>query len=592
MKLRLTAGYLLAALPFASTPLAACAASAVTVGPQMIYDDAMRNGWQSGGWRSTSDLANTSPVHTQSRSIAVNTLAGWGAFAFGAAAPVNTTGLDSLTFWAHGGNAGGQVLQVIAFGSSQPLGDTGVSLPPLKAGQWLRVSVPLSSLNAANTSVAAFAIQPYSDTVTPTFYLDDIVLGPAPDAVVAASAVTATVATLPAPATGPVTPPSPQNLPLPSSLATNPLAPSGNTPATLPSLPPLTIGPMSGLHVSGNKLKNLFGQTVFLHGVNRGGTEAECTRGQDQIFASSGQSFVDQMKAWNINTVRIPLNEHCWLGINAGPANAAYVGAAYRKHVIDLVNLLTSSKNGFAVILDLHWSGPGTALAVGQQPMPDADHSSDFWSSVASTFALNDSVIFDLFNEPWPNFSYGPQSSAMAWQCWLNGGNSCSDPAIPYKTVGMQSLVSTVRATGAGNVIMLGGLQYSNELSQWLTYKPLDIRGNLAAAWHAYSPDNFCSNRACWDISIAPVMDQVPVITGEFGAKPNADGTCGTAALNDLWSFLEGKQQGYLAWVFRAWGGDCSQNFNWSLQASEDGTPTAYGAVYKAHLQGLSGTYP
>jgi aryl-phospho-beta-D-glucosidase BglC (GH1 family) len=39
-----------------------------------------------------------------------------------------------------------------------------------------------------------------------------------------------------------------------------------------------------------------------------------------------------------------------------------------------------------AIILDLHWTAPGTQPATGQMPMPDMDHSLDFWTSVASTF--------------------------------------------------------------------------------------------------------------------------------------------------------------------------------------------------------------
>ena len=46
---------------------------------------------------------------------------------------------------------------------------------------------------------------------------------------------------------------------------------------------------------------------------------------------------------------------------------------------------------------------------------------------------------------------------AAAWQCWLNGGSACS-PGISYTVAGMQTLVNTVRAAGANNVIMLGGL--------------------------------------------------------------------------------------------------------------------------------------
>src|SRR5437899_9521636 len=105
--------------------------------------------------------------------------------------------------------------------------------------------------------------------------------------------------------------------------------------------------------------------------------------------------------------------------------------------------------------------------------MPDLDHSVTFWSQVASAFRGNDAVIFDLFNEPWPD---SQRDSVAAWTCWRDGG-TC--PGVSFQTVGMQTLVNTVRGAGATNVIALGGVQYSNTLTQWLAYKPNDPLGRL-----------------------------------------------------------------------------------------------------------------
>ena len=80
----------------------------------------------------------------------------------------------------------------------------------------------------------------------------------------------------------------------------------------------------------------------------------------------------------------------------------------------------------------------------------------------------------------------------------------------------MQTLVSAVRATGANNVIMLGGLEYANDLTQWLAYKPTDPDHNLVASWHSYN-FNTCSTQSCWTSQIAPVLAQVPVVSGEIG---------------------------------------------------------------------------
>ena len=80
----------------------------------------------------------------------------------------------------------------------------------------------------------------------------------------------------------------------------------------------------------------------------------------------------------------------------------------------------------------------------------------------------------------------------------------------------MQSMVNAVRSTGATNVIMLGGEEYSNDLRQWLSHEPADPDHDLAASWHSYN-FNTCSHRSCWKYQVLPVIAQVPVIAGEIG---------------------------------------------------------------------------
>ncbi len=113
------------------------------------------------------------------------------------------------------------------------------------------------------------------------------------------------------------------------------------------------------------------------------------------------------MKAHNINAVRVPLNEACWNGDSY--VKKAYSGATYRNAVEGYVKRLNA--DGMDVVLDLHWTngvytGPASACssdeATCQKPMPDLAGAIPFWKSVASTFKGNDAVIFDLFNEPYP----------------------------------------------------------------------------------------------------------------------------------------------------------------------------------------------
>lgn len=334
------------------------------------------------------------------------------------------------------------------------------------------------------------------------------------------------------------------------------------------------------LDVSGNSLVDANGNTVVLHGVDRSGTEYQCVQGRGIFAGPDDQASITAMKGWGINAVRIPLNEACWNGESY--VDPAYGGVNYRAAIEAYVNLLNS--NGIVAILDLHWTdgmytGPSrgclSAEATCQKPMPDTAESIPFWSSVAETFKGDDAVIFDLFNEPYPDRALS--SETAAWQCWLNGGSSCL-PGISYGVAGMQTLVNTVRASGANNIVMLGGLAYSNDLSEWLKYEPFDPDHNLVASWHSYSI-NRCNSLSCWTQQVAPVIASVPVIAGEIGEMDCADDY-----IDPLMAYLDSESTSYLAWAWNA-------NFNCStgpgLIANYSGTPTAYGAGYKSHLQSL-----
>lgn len=350
----------------------------------------------------------------------------------------------------------------------------------------------------------------------------------------------------------------------------------------------------SGLHVSGNHILNSSGQVVRPLGVNRAGAEYMCdAAGDNTVFDdganpdSSGRTgaaldtaanaaSIAAFQSWDIQAVRLPLNEDCWLGINGYPA-AQYTAATYQQTIVNYVNLLTS--NNFIVIIDLQWGAPGTTQANKQTPMPDLDHSPALWTSLANTFKSNSSVIFDLFNEPYPANN---SESTQGWTCWRDGSTAASTnpcPEINYAVAGMQTLVNAVRATGATNIIMLGGLQYSNDLLQWLQFEPGDPNHSLAASFHLYN-GNICNTTTCWNSQVAPVAAQVPVITGELG-----QGNCAHDFIDTAMSWLDQQGIGYLGWAWNTY--DCS-SFP-SLISDYSGTPTNYGVGFKQHFIALAG---
>ena len=237
------------------------------------------------------------------------------------------------------------------------------------------------------------------------------------------------------------------------------------------------------------------------------------------------------MRSWGINAVRVPLNEHCWLGL--GDVPAAYSGANYRAAIAAWVATLRAA--GLYVILDLHWSAPPGFPADRQRPMPDRDYAPTFWRQVATTYGKDGAILFDLFNEPYPDNN---KDTAAAWACWRDGG-SCS--GVSYTAAGMQELVTAVRGAGAPNVILLGGVAYSAHLSRWLTYKPTDPQNNLAAAWHIYDFSQ-CNTQTCWDAEAAPVAAQVPLVAGEMG-----EDDCAHGFIDSLMAWSDAHGTGYLA---------------------------------------------
>src|SRR5256884_140911 len=315
------------------------------------------------------------------------------------------------------------------------------------------------------------------------------------------------------------------------------------------------------VHVQGTRLVDSAGRPIRLRGVNRSGTEYACAQGWGMFDGPSDSASVQAIASWKANVVRVPLNETCWLGING--VAPAYSGANYQRAIADYVTRL--NRAGLAVILDLHWSAD-TGKALGQAPMPNRDHTPEFWRQVAAAYKGNDRVIFDLFNEPFPDNN---ADTPEAWRCWRDGG-TCS--GMTFQAAGMQELVDAVRGTGATNVIIVGGVQYTATLSSWVASKPTDPLNNLAASWHVYN-FSWCHTQACWDSQAAPAAQQAPLVLGELGQD---DG--GSAFVSSLMDWMDARQGSYLAWVWDVWG----QKLD--LITSYNGTPTPYGQTFKTRF--------
>lgn len=297
-----------------------------------------------------------------------------------------------------------------------------------------------------------------------------------------------------------------------------------------------------GLRAVGNRIEDRDGNAVFLRGVNRSGTEYQCTKNAGIFDGPSDEASILAMKSWNVNAVRVPLNEYCWRG--GEKVLERYSGCNYKRAIKDYVALL--HRHEIVPILDLHWATPGEIVPTDLYPMPNADHTPEFWRDVARTFMDDDGVIFEPYNEP---FFVPNRDSDAAWQCWRDGCRmTFGGQATTYQAVGMQALVDAIRETGSTHLILLGGVQYSNALSQWLEHQPFDPLGNLGAAWHVYN-FNACSDESCWNDAPARVAAEVPVVATELGQND-----CAGTMISPLMDWLDARGSGYLAWSWNALG--------------------------------------
>jgi endoglucanase len=318
----------------------------------------------------------------------------------------------------------------------------------------------------------------------------------------------------------------------------------------------------SCVYVRGGQLVDGDGHAIRPVGATRSGSEYACVQGWGMFDGPTDDASIAAMTSWNVQIVRIPLNEDCWLGING--VNPQFGGANYRQAIEAYVSRLEA--HGMIVDLDLHWTAPAAISANTQAVMADTDHSTTFWSQVATKYGNDHHVVFELFNEP----------HDISWNCWENG---CTIPAAgtqpAWQAAGMQQLVTAVRSTGASNVVILGGLGWAGDISQWTSHQPRDPLGQEAAAWHIYNFGS-CTDVTCWSAQ-AQSVPGIPVVVTEIGETD-----CGGGFVNPLMSWLDKTGYSYLAWTWDDWAG-CGGP---SLLSSYDGTPNGdYGAAIRAHFR-------
>ncbi len=215
------------------------------------------------------------------------------------------------------------------------------------------------------------------------------------------------------------------------------------------------------------------------------------------------------IRDWHANTIRLPLSQDRWFGKTSEQDDK---GKYYRILVRQVVDAVRAT--GCYVILDLHWSDAGEwGKNIGQHFMPD-ENSVSFWKDVAAAYQNHPCVLFNLYNEP----------HNVGWDIWLKGGQvtekaTRKTPIKTYRAVGMQTLLETVRSTGANNVVIVGGLDWAYDFTGILEGRQLsDPQGNgVLYDNHAYPFKGDTVER--WVARIETAARKLPIMIGEFGAE-------------------------------------------------------------------------
>jgi hypothetical protein len=327
----------------------------------------------------------------------------------------------------------------------------------------------------------------------------------------------------------------------------------------------------SPLHVVGTQILNSQNQPVRLRGVNAASLEWNST-GEGHILKTLNVAIQD----WQVNIIRLPLCQDRWFGKAPEQIDG---GKAYRDLVHQAVD--TCATQSCYIILDLHWSDCNEwGLNIGQHSMPDTN-SLMFWNNFAPVYANQPAVLYDLYNEP----------HDISWDVWLKGGmvtdrpnTRGGGPARTYQAVGMQTLLDAVRATGASNIVIAGGLDWAYDMSGFLGGRQLsDPHGNgVIYANHCY--DNKGDSVDAWIGKLEKAAAKLPVIVSEFGG--NSGPSRRVPADNWLLHVLQAIDDH--RWSFTAW--DLHAAAGPTLISDWNYTPSPRFGVYVK--QELAGTLP
>lgn len=292
------------------------------------------------------------------------------------------------------------------------------------------------------------------------------------------------------------------------------------------------------LVANSNVLTDEQGNIVLLQGL----MPADAARLRE--IGKFDQGFIQDISDTGANVVRIPVHPENWVH-----------DPDYLWRYLDPL-VAWAGQADMYVIIDWHYIGNVISGAGSQMPDIDEqplDLTLEFWEQVARYFHDTPNVIFELFNEP-------------------------QSIAAPEWRAGAQEIISVIRAQGAQQLVIVGGIDYGKDLS-WVMDDPVQD-GNVAYAAHIYPSHS----SAQWDHWFGEVAERYPVLVTEWGFMDENRDTSHAYLAGDQRSygepFLEYLDKHSIGWVA------CWYDDTWMPQIFTEGwqSYTRYGEFIMQRL--------
>jgi hypothetical protein len=285
--------------------------------------------------------------------------------------------------------------------------------------------------------------------------------------------------------------------------------------------------------ISGNKILEPNGQQYIEYGFVLyclSEPNYDSSTGCENTSPTDTDKITQAGTFWHANTVRLQvawqnLVPGVWPDNLSGPITSSEVDQTF---LDNLQNEITTANNLHMVVIISQQTERYSGSSDLTQ-MPD-QNTVYFWQYMANHFKDNPMVFFDMFNEP--RLQNSAVSEQQMWDVWQNGTSNdsvtLSDGDQP-NYVGMQTVLNTIKATGANNIVIAESNKKDQDLSL-LTSHLLTGYTNIAYGNEpSLRPGGAVPNKdeAQWASNFGTLSQTYPIMNEAFIATVSDD-SCNT----------------------------------------------------------------